>query len=80
MLLLRGLMTRVARGFLRRLGLRRAAAARVRPTSRAVRIADSEDSLQTFAAQQNVDILISLNMTGKATGSIRTKTAGPPSS
>jgi len=77
MLLLRGLMTRVARGSCGDWGCDVQPPQESDPRAVLFAIADSEDSLQTFAAQQNVDILISLNMTGKATGSNTNQNRGP---
>ncbi len=73
MLLLQGLMTQVARGSFGDWGCDVQPPQESDPRAVLFATADSEDFLRTFAAQQNVDVLISLNLTGKLTGTKKTR-------
>ena len=68
MLLLSGLMSRVARGSFGDWGCDVQPPQESDPRAVLFAIADSEDFLRSFASQQNVDVLIALNLTGKVTG------------
>ena len=67
MLLLGGLMTRVARGSFGDWGCDVDPPQESDPRGVLFATADSEDFLRSFAQQQNVDVLIALNLTGKVT-------------
>lgn len=73
MLLLDGLMSRVERGSFGDWGCDVQPPQESDPRAVLFSIADSEDFLRAFARQQNVDVLIALNLTGKVTGNKKKK-------